>query len=196
MALILDPLDELPDLLAHLEDVLRFVEVDDDATATVLDAAAEAAGSLGLALRRARSVAPTLVAADGVHELGVVLSCPEARQYLPAILDGVAAVPADELARRVPEAGAGLARLRRCVPYEDAPHLAAGDGAAPLGTAGRGVIVSTPTMAAVAADQAVLLARWPSAPGARVVLSEAEEAAYHRLVAVVVDDPLERFAAD
>lgn len=196
MALILDPLDELPDLLARLEDVLRFVEVADDATATVLEAGAEAAGSLGLALRRARSVAPTLVAANGVHELGVVLSCPEARQYLPAILAGVGAAPAAELARRVPGAEAGLGRLRRCVPYEDASDLAARDGIAPVGTVGRGLIVSTPAMAAVAADQAVLVARWPSAPGARIVLSEAEESAYHRLVAFVVEDPVERFAAD
>jgi hypothetical protein len=194
VALIPDPLDELADLLARTEDVLRFAEVAGDAL-EVLDAAAEAAGALGAALRRAFDAAPRFVAADGVRELGVVVGCPEVGQYLPAILAGVAALPRAELARRVPGAGRALERLRRSVAADELPSPAATDGAVAVGTSGSGVVVGMPSVVGLRVDQAVLLGRWPSEAGGCVVLTEAEEAAYRRLVAFVVEDSLERFAA-
>lgn len=194
MALIPDQLDELADLLDHAEDVLRFAEVAEDAVG-VADAAAEAAGALGVALRRAFEVAPRFVAADGVRELGTVACCPEVGQLLPAILAGVAALPDAELARRVPGAEAAFVRLRRAVVADDLLDPGSEGAAAAVRKRGSGVVVGMASVLALRVDQAVLLARWPAEAGAHVVLSEAEEAAYHRLVAFVTEDPLERFAA-
>ena len=122
-------------------------------------------------------------------------SCPEVGQLLPAILASVAALPEAELARRVQGAEAAFMRLRRAVAADELASPGSEDAAAAVGKRGSGVVVGIPTVAGLRVDQAVLLGRWPSEAWARVVLSEAEEADYHRLVAFVAEDPLERFAA-
>ena len=120
---------------------------------------------------------------------------PEVGQLLPAILASVAALPEAELARRVHGAEAAFVRLRRALAADDLPDPGSDDAAAAVGKRGSGVVVGIPTVAGLRVEQAVLLGRWPSEAGAHVVLSKVEEAAYHRLVAFVAEDPPERFAA-
>ncbi len=122
-------------------------------------------------------------------------SCPEVGQLLPAILASVAALPEAELARRVQGAEAAFMRLRRAVAADELASPGSEDAAAAVRKRGSGVVVGMPSVVALRVDQTVLLARWPSEAGARVVLSEAEEAPYHRLVAFLAEDPPERFAA-
>lgn len=64
MALIFDPMGNLVEIVGLVDDVLLFCDSDSDDEVAVLDAGAQAAGGLAVALRRAASEAPTLIAPD------------------------------------------------------------------------------------------------------------------------------------
>jgi len=198
VALIPDPLDELPEVVSRVEDVLRVTEAKTEEDEVRLDTAARAAGELAEALRAAREEAPTLVAADG-HELGALLCCPSASRWLPFVLAGVDAISRAELDTRVRGASAALSLIERSIPHDGTPEGIERDRVVTERVRmhpGKHVVVEpTAFEAAVHEAQAVLLAAWPSEAGARVVLDAAREAAYRRLVALVVGDIERAFAA-
>lgn len=62
-------------------------------------------------------------------ELGLVLRCPAASRYLPAILRAVEAAPADELHDRVPAVRSALGLIERSLPHDPGPAGAERDQA-------------------------------------------------------------------
>lgn len=185
MALIPDPLDELPEVVSRVEDALRAAERATEEDELRLDSAARAAGELAEALRAARDRAASFVAPDG-HELGLLLRCPGASRWLPLVLAGVDAISRGDLDARVRGASAALSLIARSIPDDVRAGLHPGGHDDPERTASE---------AALREAQAVLLAAWPTDPAARVVLDDAGAAAYRRLVALVVGDAERAFAA-
>jgi hypothetical protein len=181
VALIPDPLDELAEVVSRVEDALRAAERATEEDAIRLDSAACAAGELAEALRAARDRAPTFVAPDG-HELGLLLRCPSASRWLPLVLAGIDATSQGELDARVRGASAALSLIECSMPDDVRAGMQTGQERRVAEAALREV-------------QAVLLAAWPTEPGARVVLDDAGAAAYRRLVALVVGDAERAFAA-
>lgn len=181
MALIPDPLDELPEVVSRVEDAFRAAERAAQEDELRLDGAACAAGELAEALRVARDRAPSFVAPDG-HELGLLLWCPSASRWLPLVLAGVDAISRGDLDARVRGASAALSLIARSIPDDVRAGMHPGQE-------------RRAAEAALREAQAVLLAAWPTEPAARVVLDDVGAAAYQRLVALVVGDAERAFAA-
>jgi len=175
VTVIVDPMDDLADHLAQIEDWLRWADPDTDTAADILGQAADLLGDLTVALRHALAASPRLRAPSGV-ELGPLAALPsEAVKAAHTTL--VVAIAELHHDKNTPAAlPATMALVANCLAQDgstDAMQLATVLGRASDGT-----------------DQAEVE---PARPA--IQLSDDDYAAYRRYVAAVLADPLLRFAA-
>ena len=172
VTVIVDPMDDLADKLAQIEDWLRWADPDTDIAADILGQAADLVGDLTVALRAALATSPSLRAPSGV-ELGplAALSSDTVTAANAALMAAVAEVPGDKnTPAQLPETMAIVSNCLAQAGSTDALRLAA-----VLGRGGDRV------------DEG------PQRPV--VQLSDDDYAAYRRHFAAVLTDPLLRYAA-
>ncbi len=172
VTVIVDPMDDLADNLAQIEDWLRWADPDTDTAADTIGQAADLVGDLTVALRHALAASPSLRAPGGV-ELGPLAALPSdaVKAAHAALVAAVAELPHDK--NTPAELPATMALVANCLAQAgstDALRLAA-----ILGRAG---------------DQADVGPQRPA-----VQLSDDDYAAYRRYVTAVLTDPLLRYAA-
>ena len=172
VTVIVDPMDDLADKLAQIEDWLRWADPDTDAAADILGQAADLVGDLTVALRAALATSPSLLAPGGI-ELGPVAALPsEAVKAAHTTL--VVAVAELLYDKNTPaELPATMTLLANCLAQAGAPDA-----------------FRLATIPDHAPDQA-----HPGPQRPDVQLSDDDYDAYGRYVAAVLTDPLARYAA-
>lgn len=116
VVLVVDPMQELPELLGEFEDRLRWAEADTDEEYRQIEAAAEEVGTLAGLLRT--SPFGPLLAPDGVELARLGALAPRWR----STIDSYSTTRLSRLAPHVPAGAAGAFRqLRRCVVWSQRP---------------------------------------------------------------------------
>lgn len=172
VTVIVDPMDDLADKLAQIEDRLRWADPDTDAAADTLGQAADLVGDLTVALRAALATSPSLRAPGGV-ELGPLAALPSdtVTAAHAALVAAVAELPG---VKNTPaELPTTMALVANCLAQAGAPDA-----------------LRLATILGRAGD------RVDAGPHRPVVqLSDDDYTAYRRYVAAVLTDPLLRYAA-
>ncbi len=172
VTVIVDPMGDLADNLAQIEDWLRWADPDTDTAADTIGQAADLVADLTVALRHVLAASPSLRAPSGV-ELGPLAALPSksVTAAQAALAAAVAELPGDKnTPAALPPTMALVADWLAHAGSTDALHLAA-----ILGRAGDRVDAG------------------PHRPA--IHLSDDDCAAYRRYVAAVLTDPLLRYAA-
>ena len=172
MTVIVDPMDDLADHLAQIEDWLRWADPDTDTAADTIGQAADLVGDLTVALRHALAASPILRAPGGV-ELGPLAALPS--EAVTAARTTLAAAVAELLYdKNTPaEMPATMALVANCRAQAGSPHAL--------------------RLAAILRRGGDQIDTEPQRPA--VQLSDDDYAAYRRYVTAVLTDPLHRYAA-
>ena len=189
MTLIVDPMHEAVDDLAHIEEWLRWADCDNDELAQLFDRAAERAGALAMALRVSLAATPALYSPAHV-ELAEIASLPS-EAVAEAHTAIVAAVRAVSGERPEPPGYPAVALLGSCLAQDGTPDALALARVLNDGGAGGRWVALVGEDSSGGNDDAIGTGerRWATR------LNEEEFAAYRRFVSAVVGDPLARFAA-
>lgn len=184
MTLLIDSMGELTEALGRIEDWLLWADPDCGDETELVERGAQAAGTLGMAVRAALADAPRLLAPDRTQlALLVALPSDSFREGLGAVAAATAALRRDP--NRPAGAVAVLTLLTDCVAQDgtdDVCQLAAVMTAG--GSAGRWLGLEGGNENGDGATR-----RWTTR------LDDDEFAAYRRFAATVLSDPLDRFAA-
>lgn len=172
VTVIVDPMGDLADHLAQIEDWLRWADPDTDTAANTIGQAADLVGHLCVAVRHALTGSPSLRSPGGV-ELGplATISSQAATAAHAALVAAVAELPHDE--DTPAELPATVALVADCLSQDgstDARRLAA--------------ILGRP------GHQPQVESRRPV-----IQLGDDDNAAYRRYITAVLADPLARYAA-